>query len=163
MFIRVQSTQSLKFGARSEGYKTWMICVWFGLFQFFSLSLESVSVCIVSVFQYFWLHAQWIRLLGLRCSWHLQGATIPIGANVSVTLVILPSVIKIALLHLHIRSPIIINFAIPLGHGFIDGSNLLPVFPHEVLADFPSYDLQSFVTFILKIILVGHRMGLISL
>ena len=112
---------------------------------------------------YFLFHAQWIRLLGLRCSWHLQGATIPIGANVSVSLVILPSVIKISLLHLHIRSLVPINFTIPLGHGFIDGSNFLSVFPHEVLADFPPYGLQSLVTFILKIISVGHRTGLISL
>ena len=55
-----------------------------------------------------------------------------------------------------------INFTIPLGHGFIDGSNFLSVVPHEVLADFPFYGLFSLVTFILKIISVGHRMGLIS-
>ena len=48
---------------------------------------------------------------------------------VSVSLVTLPSVIEISLLHLHIRSPILINFTILLGHGFIDGSDCVISFP----------------------------------
>ena len=60
---------------------------------------------------------------------------------VSVSLVVLPSVIKNTLLHLHIRSPIIINFTIPLGHGFIDGSDFSSVFPHVKIADSSLYGL----------------------
>ena len=47
--------------------------------------------------------AQWIRhwsaLPKICRSWNLQGATIPIGTNVSVGIFIPPSVIKILLLH----------------------------------------------------------------
>ena len=38
-----------------------------------------------------------LALPKICCSWHLQGATIPIGANVSVSLSSLPPVIKYAL------------------------------------------------------------------
>ena len=54
-----------------------------------------LSVQIMTPFPNGWRH--WSALPKICRSWHLQGATIPIGANVSVSLSSLPPVIKYAL------------------------------------------------------------------
>ena len=57
LLVKISSAQSLKLGARSEGYKTWMICVrFFGFDLVFShgLSQSQSALCHFLVFEVFW-------------------------------------------------------------------------------------------------------------